>query len=393
MKICFLTLGHVSKQRGGVDRVTDTLAQLLIQRNHEVFMISVWKPIEGDSVESYQYFLPSQDILSKANISFVNDFIIDNQIDIIINQSEPMALMKLLVSAHGSVPIVSVLHTDPMGIVKGIRDSWDKWKYNYGAIGFLLRYPYLFLRKQYQLITRAKYIREKYTYYYQHCAAVVLLSERFKAPFKKMANLEEDKKLFAIPNPISFEKPSIPEQKEKIVLFVGRLEFSPKRLDRLIHIWSQIKDKSSWKIKVLGDGPDLDFYRNLSDRLNVKDIEFLGTVNPLPYYKRASILCVTSSHEGFPLVITEALQNEVIPIAFDSYETVYDLIDSEYTGYIIPSFSEKKYAEKLNLLLKNEDLRSTIRQNIRTENQINCKFQGNNVVEYWLQLFGKLLNK
>ena len=50
MNICFVTLGHVSKTRGGIDRVTDTLAHALMERGHEVLMLSVGGPVEGDNL-------------------------------------------------------------------------------------------------------------------------------------------------------------------------------------------------------------------------------------------------------------------------------------------------------------------------------------------------------
>lgn len=392
MNICFLTLGHVSKTRGGIDRVTDTLANAFIEKGHKVSMVSVWKAVEGDFIYPFQYFLPSQDIYSQDNIIFLSEFFINHKTDIIINQSEPFALLKLIIDSHHDIPIVSAIHTDPCGAIKGIRDTWDKWKYDNGIGLFLIKLPYFWLRKCYQSYTREKYIRDKYWFYYNHCDAVVLLSEKFKQSFCKLARLETPDHLYAISNPMSFNKTIASEKKEKIILYVGRLDFSPKRVDRLIKAWKAVEHKEGWKVIVIGDGPAKVFYENMCLKKGINSIEFVGHTDPCPYYKRASIICITSTHEGFSLVATEALQNEVIPIAFNSYEAVFDIIQNNVNGYIIDAFSIKQYSKILTKLMSNQFLRNKIRENIRTENSMNPKFDINLISEKWISLFKQLCN-
>ena len=392
MNILFLTLGHVSKLRGGVDRVTDTLATNLIKRGFSVLMLSVGKPVPGDRVESYQFLLPSQVIFSEENVNFLKQFLNTKQVDVIVNQSEPIQLMNLLVSSHGRVPIVSVIHTDPKAVLKTITDTWDKWKYEQGMFRFSAKYPYYLLRKLYQKTTRRKFIENKYSFYYEKCAAVVLLSERFKEPFKDIAGISNEKKLFAISNPMSTDiLENQCNNKEKLILFVGRLEFSPKRLDRLFDVWVQIKDKAGWRICVLGDGGERGFYEQYAKHLNINNIEFLGTVNPVPYYEKASILCVTSTYEGFSLAILEGLNNGVIPIAFDSYEAVHDLIETGYNGFIVPSFSIRDYKETLEHLMSDENLRISIRENIKEKNNRH-EFDIDIITDRWISLFEKIVN-
>lgn len=274
MKILFLTMGHVSKLRG-VDKVTDTLALNFIQKGHDVLMMSVWKPVLGDKIESYQYFLPSQEIDSQTNVAYLRSFLTENRVDVIVNQSEPIRLMNLIVSSHGNIPIVSVIHTDPQAALKAINDTWDKWMYEQGKSRFILKYPYYFLRRLYQRKTRRQFLKDKYSFYYEQCAAIVLLSERFKESFKEIARLSNEEKLFSISNPMSTDILGNHCEKEKLILFVGRLEFSPKRLDRLFKVWTQIKDKTGWKIKILGDGEEREFYERYAKELHINNVEFL----------------------------------------------------------------------------------------------------------------------
>lgn len=390
MNICFISLGHISKTRGGVDRVTDTLANAFIEKGHKVTMVSVWKAVEGDFIYPFQYFLPSQDIHSQENINFLTEFFISQRIDIIVNQSEPFALLKLIIDSRHDIPVVSVIHTDPCAAIKGIKDTWDKWKYDNGIVRFLIKSPYFWLRKCYQLYTRKKYIRDKCTFYYNHCDAVVLLSENFKQSFCKLAKLDTSEHLYAISNPMSFSKTIVSNKKEKIILYVGRLDFSPKRVDRLINAWKAVKHKDGWKVIVVGDGPAKTFYEDMCLKKGIDSIEFVGHTNPEPYYKKASIICITSTHEGFSLVAIEALQNEVIPIAFNSYEAVYDIIQNGVNGYIVEAFSIKQYSKTLERLIANQSLRTEIRENIRKQNSTGRKFDIETISTKWLELLSEL---
>ena len=59
-----------------------------------------------------------------------------------------------------------------------------------------------------------------------------------------------------------------------------------------------------WNLKIIGDGPDKKKLEYMSRRLD--RISFLGFQNPEPYYREASILCMTSNHEGFGMVLIES---------------------------------------------------------------------------------------
>lgn len=392
MKICFISYGHISITRGGIDRVTNTLANSLLAMEYEVLMLSVQKPFKNDPIENYQFFLPSQDVESQENKEFLERFIRKHKIDVLILQSENITLLNLLLMGGNGIPIVAVIHVDPLALLKQPRDTWDLWKYKEGLFKFYLKLPYFLLRFMYQKYSRKKYIKFKFKYYYEHVSALVLLSKGFIGPFCRLTRISRINKLYAIGNPLSFTIDQCSTvAKEKIILFVGRLDFSPKRLDRLINVWHKITDKQGWKIQVLGDGSDRNFYELLCRKYNIYDIEFLGRVDPLHYYQKASILCVTSSYEGFCMVITEALQNEVIPIAFDSYEAVWDIIQDNYNGFIVKPFSLIQYRKILQNLMLDSKFRDQIRHNIRIQNKKNNKFDRKQIASQWDKLLKNII--
>ena len=67
----------------------------------------------------------------------------------------------------------------------------------------------------------------------------------------------------------------------------------------------------------------------------------------IPYIDRARILCLTSVIEGLLTVFTEAMSLGVIPIGFDSFNAIYDMIDDGIDGFIIPDNNYEQYAETI----------------------------------------------
>lgn len=386
MNICFVTTVHVAKYRGGVERVTDTLAKEFSRIGHTVYLISLLQPKLGDEIISNQYFLPSQDINSLVNKKFLVRFMHEKDINIIINQSELWKILDLLSYAAGIIPIISVVHTDPAGILKGKADIWDLWRYQHGLWKFMFTYPYWWLRKQYKLHGLRVYTQKKLRHLVDLSSVVVLLSEHYIPIYRRLAILPNSSKLFSIPNSTTFPTNNATVTKEKIILFVGRLDFQ-KRLDRLLKVWRDIKDHQGWRIVVLGDGDYRSQYKQLCQEYELTDIVFEGTVNPKEYYQKAEILCLTSSHEGFGMVILEGLIYGVIPIAFNSYESLQDLINDGKTGFMIPPFSVKQYRECLYNLMTNDNLRKYMRTQICHFIAENHKFETNSVVSQWINLF------
>lgn len=393
MNICIFTKQHIASGRGGLENVTLELSNHLSSIGYNIFMLSAHKPIYNDQLLSQQFFLPHKEVNTLRNEQYITSFLYKHNIDIIINESYEICILNILVTANKKkVPIISVLHTDPVAAIKSVQDNWDFWKVKHGSVKFTFLYPYLYLRRLYQIYTRKKYTRLKHIYYYDKSDAVVLLSEQFFKSFQRISGVTDTKKLYAISNPntIKVEKSNLAE-KENIILFIGRLVFQ-KRLDRLLKIWNRIKDREGWKLIIVGDGPDRELYEVLCRKWNSNNIEFVGHCNPEPYYLKAKILCMTSSYEGSPLVITEALQNEVIPIAYNSYEAASDIIENKFNGYLIKPFSEEDYSKTLSALITDNELRNRIRNNIRSSNSGN-KFSKSNIIDKWKCLLTEVCQK
>lgn len=74
-------------------------------------------------------------------------------------------------------------------------------------------------------------------------------------------------------------------------------------------------------------------------------------VNVEGYYKRASILTMTSIYEGWLLSLCESMQYGCLPMLFASYQAAYDIVDNGYNGILVDAFDIEKYVNQLDTLM------------------------------------------
>jgi glycosyltransferase involved in cell wall biosynthesis len=75
------------------------------------------------------------------------------------------------------------------------------------------------------------------------------------------------------------------------------------------------------------------------------------------YYLKSKIFAFTSSSEGFPNVIGEAMSAGLPVVAFDCIAGPSELIRDNVNGFLIPLFDYQLFREKLEELMDNEHLR------------------------------------
>ncbi len=159
------------------------------------------------------------------------------------------------------------------------------------------------------------------------------------------------------------------QAKENIVLSVGRL-IPSKHHDLLIDIFLKV-DLPGWKLVIVGgDIAYSDEMSVLKEKIrsgNVEDKVILtGNIdNVADYYKKSKIFAFTSSSEGFPNVIGEAMAAGLPVIAFDCVAGPSDLIEDGKNGFLIPLFDNDKFTEKLSELMQNEPMQTEMGEKSR----------------------------
>lgn len=221
----------------------------------------------------------------------------------------------------------------------------------------------------YRFLVRRRIVRD-YTFISRHADCVVLLSESYVPVFRQFVR-GGNARFAAIGNGLSFSgQPDGECGKRKEVLVVGRLSERAKRISRALRIWKIIEESGrygAWRLKIVGSGPDEGFYRRLARKLHLRQVCFEGKQDPLPYYSRASILLMTSSYEGFGMVLTEAQQMGVVPVAFDSYSALHDIIRHGRNGLVVRNGDLRDFCRQLAGLMDSPEERARLALNARRD--------------------------
>lgn len=198
-------------------------------------------------------------------------------------------------------------------------------------------------------------------YLYPKAAGVICQTETAKQLYSKMF---KHKNLVVIGNPIRDIPNDKSDEKENVILSVGRL-IKSKHHDELIRIFAAI-NPSNWKLIIVGDDAlkqnNKVKLQELIIKLGMNDkIELAGQQSDVDtYFRRAKIFAFTSSSEGFPNVIGEAMSASLPVIAYDCVAGPSDLIDHEETGFLIDLHDTHSFKGQLKKLIDNEELRIRI---------------------------------
>ena len=395
MNIVIAGIAEFDPQIGGTERVSVILADCLLQHGFGVFFVGVEKYPDTKPYTpiAEQIFLPNESEMSCGeNIHCFVNFVVEKKIDVILNQfgnHYDFSILCAGVRERTGVKLLSAIHTDPEYVKKLYQSDISLLE----TPSWLIRQIKSGLKKTFtfRLKQAMKEFSTLYSYIYRESDAVILLSERFKPVFKKMAGLSETSKLEAIPNILSFPPTSESFPKEKQILWVGRFDSLVKRPERMLRIWSYLEKRHpDWNVMFVGDGPCKPLVEQYIKRLGLKNVLLTGHSNPINACKKSSILCMTSTFEGFGLVLTEAMQFGAVPMAFSSFESVFDIIEDGITGYVIQPFDLKLYAQRLEFIMMESRQREIMAKN--AQKFVNEKFSDEHITEKWISLFNKIIN-
>ena len=147
--------------------------------------------------------------------------------------------------------------------------------------------------------------------------------------------------------------------KEKYCISVGRLS-EPKDYKTTIQAFKILKERGiKEKLFIIGDGDLKEKLNKLIKELELEEQVFLLGMkeNPYLYMKNADILIHSSRKEGFPMVLLEGMCVGV-PIICSNFKTgAYELIEKERNGEIFEIANYEELANKVESLLKNNELR------------------------------------
>ena len=386
--ILFLYSSVIDPLKGGVESVTSELSNYFLSKGCYCYYLSLH---ENNSNNKIQFTLPNSTCFyNKENIEFILNFVNDRKVDILINQggiSEDCSQLAYVVKPYG-IKIVSCIHNSLLDTVR----NFDMLYYNQFKKYNLHKFIYLTKNRYIKNILYALYYLKYSNHYkklHKNSDKVVLLSDSFKEDLSFFIK-ELSPKVCSIPNPIpsKISENKLENVKENIILYVGRVDSLHKKVDLLLNIWSLLHEEhKDWKLVIVGGGNELEKMKEYASSLSLKNIYFEGFQDPIPYYKKASIFCMTSASEGFGIVLIEAMNMGLVPIAFDSFSAVRDIIDDGRNGILVPPFDIKLYSEKISYLIKNMEERLFVSKKAYEKSK---EFQLDEIGNRWMMLFSSL---
>lgn len=386
-KVAFI---HNSFPAGGAERITIDIARHLSSRgDYEIFVFTtrLADSLMPDDVHKILTIrtIPSQAIRSRRS-RHIERLIVDNGINILVSVGKSIydingirmrTGVKTILACHGE-PFWQrhiITHRRQKGLIRHLLwHTINKRRFADGTLAMRMA------------VTRTMND-------YQQCDAYTVLCDSYRAELITALNIDHTSNhIHVIENP-EYPVDHVCYEKEKMILFCGRLENWSKRIDRLLQIWSNVQHQlPDWRLVIVGNGPAAEMLQDMAKGLKLERISFEGRKKDVAhYYRKASIVCLTSETEGWPLALTEAQAQGCIGVAFGATSGIKEILSPHgECGFIVPRFNERAYADTLiHIAHLNEKEEYSIR---RKSVEKRLQYAPHIIAEKWRVLFDSLSN-
>lgn len=375
MNILFISCG-LSVTVGGTERVTRVLMQHFDNLGHHCY-ITYCMGDDANFSEDHKLLVDYRSSYSDFERQ-MDAFFEHAHVDLIVNENiceyNVSRWLRKKKKEHKSLPIIYCLHNTPDLFVRPIE-------------GYSLR---ALKNRLFKVCTGKTVYMEKHQRMYDVCDRYVVLSPSYIKDFCRIFNLPNDGKVISIPNPISMQVEKNDDKKENIFLVVARLAEKQKNISAILRIWKSFyPHHKNYKLQIVGYGPDEQFLHDYAKSLSLERVEFTGkTATPQKYYSKAKFFLMTSRYEGLPMTVIESMQFNCIPIVYNSFSAIGDMIESGNNGILIPENNEQLFLKAMNSLVDNEVQQDIIKSKIQSSLQ---KFSKENIGKLWENLFNEII--
>lgn len=237
----------------------------------------------------------------------------------------------------------------------------------------LLRKPYLVWCRGSDVYLPWRFKRAGLGLALRNADAVIALTKDMKREIQKICNRE----IIVIPNGIDLERFQNLSREEarnklqikaddKIIIFVGSLR-PVKGVKYLIKAMKIVRQKEpNARLILIGNGEEKQDLVKLTGDLNLGNlITFVGQIpnEKVPEYMAASnVFVLPSLSEGFPLVSLEAMACG-LPIVVSRVCGLPEIVEDGKNGFLVESGNPEQIAEKVLLLLEDDELRERMSRN------------------------------
>lgn len=215
----------------------------------------------------------------------------------------------------------------------------------------------------------------------------VVLTQEDARQWGKMTNL----KIIANSVPKTELRANVAESRS--VIAAGRL-IPLKGFDLLLNAWSMLPSelRSSWQLKIFGDGQLESSLKEQIIRLGIQDSASIFPTSKQIFneYAKSAFLVMSSDYEGLPMVMIEAMSVGLPVVSFDFKCGPRDIIENGNNGFIVPLGNCGHLAKAMAQVMEDEDLR--IKMSLQAKLTSNA-FLEDSIMDKWVKLFNELFEQ
>ncbi|MGD6932915.1 MAG: glycosyltransferase [Candidatus Bathyarchaeia archaeon] len=357
---------------GGAEKVAVFLAQHLVNSPFQPIMVNFRTP---DETLMSHFPLISLNIKGRTFFQIPQIFI---GLARIIQQEKPEIILSFLTHCNLLVTLAAIFYRSRVIVSE------------HGLLSGQLKLEHV-------LVSGVKSVFVRILY--RFVSAIVVVSDGLKADLVKKYGLPPNR-IVVIYNPVDFtetlhmsrEPAPVSPFKENlpVVVTVGRL--SPEKGHQyLFGAFRIIRRSYNCKLVVIGDGPLRGSLYNLVQQLGISnDVTFLGYVNnPTKFVANSKVFVLPSLHEGFGLVLVEAMICGVPVVATACSGGTSEIIQDKVNGLLVPPANEIEIAKAIRLILSDNVFAERLAENGRKRAK---DFDTTPILRRYKQLFENVLN-
>lgn len=164
-----------------------------------------------------------------------------------------------------------------------------------------------------------------------------------------------------------------------------------KGFDILIRSWAKVNKE--YNLMIIGGGDCKPEYESLILQLGLKNIKLVDFMTPQQlkeFYKASDLFILPTREDVWGLVVNEAMANGLPVITTDKCIAGLELIQDDENGFIVPVDNDSELANKINIILSDDNLRRKI--SLNNLNKIK-NYTIENIAKKHIEVFNNFLSK